>query len=76
MTVAVQCNLVALCDQKGFPRLSDLDLNTMKEHCDVIDDNIYGILGTKKVIQNYQSEGAGGIRQLDVQLKRWNSLLK
>ena len=37
-------SLVALCDQKGFPRLSDLDLNTMKEACDVIDENIYGIL--------------------------------
>ena len=42
----------------------------------VIDENIYGILGTKKVIQNYQSEGAGGVKQLAAQLKRWKNTLK
>ncbi|HEY4330221.1 MAG TPA: argininosuccinate lyase [Phycisphaerae bacterium] len=68
--------LVALCDQKGFSRLSDLDLNTMRDHCPAIDENIYTILGAEKVVQNYLSPGAGGIKQLDAQLKRWQKLLR
>ena len=69
-------SLVALCDQKGFSRLSDLDLSTMREQCDAIDENIYGILGARKVIENYVSPGAGGLKQLETQLKRWLPLLK
>jgi len=69
-------SLVAECDQKGFSRLSDLDLNSMKEKCPAIDENVYGILGSQKVIENYASHGAGGIKQLATQLKRWQKLLQ
>ena len=69
-------SLVALCDQKGFTRLSDLDLNTMRDKSPKIDEDVYTILGAKKVIENYQSPGAGGRKQLAVQLKRWQKLLR
>jgi argininosuccinate lyase len=68
-------SLVAECDKKGFSRLGDLDLNSMQEKCKEIDEDIYSVLGSKKVIAAYQSHGAGGTKQLDTQLKRWRKLL-
>jgi argininosuccinate lyase len=68
-------SLVADCEKKGFTRLGDLDLSSMKDRSEVIDEDVYGVLGAAKVIQNYQSHGAGGVRQLEVQLKRWRKLL-
>jgi argininosuccinate lyase len=68
-------SLVADCEKKGFSHLGDLDLNSMKEKSPVFDENVYGILGAAKIIKNYQSHGAGGTRQLQTQLKRWNKLL-
>jgi len=68
-------SLVAECEKKGFSHLGDLDLNSMKEKSPVIDENVYSILGAAKVIQNYQSHGAGGLKQLQVQLKRWQKIL-
>ncbi len=67
--------LVAQCEQKGFSRLGDLDLNSMREQSEAIDENVYGVLGARKVIENYASAGAGGVKQLESQLKRWKSLL-
>ena len=68
-------SLVAECDKKGLEQLSQLDLNTMREKNDKITDDIYSVLGAKKVIAAYQSEGAGGTKQLTAQLKRWKKLL-
>jgi argininosuccinate lyase len=68
-------SLVAECDTKGFTRLSDLDLSSMKAKSDAIGEDVYGVLGAKKVIAAYQSHGAGGLKQLDTQLKRWKKLL-
>ncbi len=70
-------SLVAECEHKGFSRLGDLDLSSMRAHKggEVIDENVYGVLGAKQVIKSYQSHGAGGIKQLAVQLKRWKKIL-
>ncbi|MGN6370956.1 MAG: argininosuccinate lyase [Phycisphaerae bacterium] len=68
-------SLVAECDTRGLDQLSQLDLNTMREKSDKITDDIYSILGAKKVIAAYQSDGAGGTKQLAAQLKRWKKLL-
>jgi len=68
-------SLVALCDQKGFTRLGDLDLNTMKEKCKEFDENVYGVLGAKKVVENYWRGGAGGLKQLEKQVGWWTKLL-
>jgi argininosuccinate lyase len=67
--------LVAQCDQKGFTRLSDLDLDSMREQCSAIDENVYTVLGSKKIIENYATPGAGGLKQLEAQLARWKKLL-
>lgn len=67
--------LVGQCDQKGFTRLSDLDLNSMREQCEVIDEDVYGVLGARKVIENYTSPGAGGKKQLDSQIRQWQRTL-
>jgi argininosuccinate lyase len=67
--------LVAQCDQKGFTHLSDLDLASMREQCEAIDENVYTVLGSKKIIENYATPGAGGLKQLETQLKRWKAIL-
>jgi argininosuccinate lyase len=68
-------SLVADCEKKGFTRLGDLDLSSMKDRSAVIDEDVYGVLGAAKVVQSYQSHGAGGVKQLEVQLRRWRKLL-
>jgi argininosuccinate lyase len=67
--------LVGQCDQKGFTRLSDLDLSSMREQCEAIDEDVYGVLGARKVIENYSSPGAGGRKQLDSQIRQWQRVL-
>jgi argininosuccinate lyase len=68
--------LVAQCDQQGYTRLRDLDLHTMQEQSPLIDADVYEVLGAKKVVESYQSPGAGGLKQLQSQLARWNKLLR
>jgi argininosuccinate lyase len=68
-------SLVADCEKKGFTRLGDLDLSSMKDRSAVIDEDVYGVLGAAKVVESYQSHGAGGVKQLEVQLRRWRKVL-
>jgi argininosuccinate lyase len=68
--------LVAQCDQQGYTRLRDLDLHTMQEQSPLIDTDVYEVLGAKKVVESYQSPGAGGLKQLNSQLARWTKLLR
>jgi argininosuccinate lyase len=67
--------LVAQCDQQGYNRLCDLDLHTLQEQCPAIEADVYDVLGPKKVVQNYVSPGAGGVKQLEAQLERWRRVL-
>jgi argininosuccinate lyase len=64
-------SLVGLCDQQKLSRLSELDLPTMQAKCDAIQTDVYAIFGAMNVIEAYQSEGAGGVKQLATQLKWW-----
>jgi argininosuccinate lyase len=68
-------SLVALCDQKGVAQLSELSLEELREKSKAIEKDVYGILGAARVIQNYRSAGAGGVKQLAAQLKRWKKIL-
>jgi len=68
--------LVAQCDQQGYTRLCDLDLHTLQEQCPAIEPDVYDILGPKKVVENYVSSGAGGVKQLETQLAHWQKLLR
>ncbi len=63
-------SLVAECEKKGLDRLSYLDLNSMRAHSEAIGEDVYGVLGAGQVVKNYVSHGAGGVKQLGVQLKR------
>jgi len=69
-------SLVAECDKRGFTRLSQLDLAVMQAKCDRIGKDIYGVLGAAKVIAAYQSEGAGGLKQLRQQIAHWQKTLR
>jgi len=68
-------SLVAECDKRNLLHLADLDLKTMQQKSEKIDNDIYAILGSKKVLSAYQSTGAGGLRQLKTQLQHWQKLL-
>lgn len=68
--------LVAQCDKKGLLKLSELSLEEFRTHCDKIDQDVYDCLGAARVIKSYQSHGAGGIKQLAAQIKKWGKLLK
>jgi argininosuccinate lyase len=69
-------SLVAECDKRGLTRLSQLDLLTLQQKSEKITKDVYDMLGAHKVITGYQSHGAGGLQQLDVQLKRWQKTLE
>jgi argininosuccinate lyase len=68
-------SLVALCDAKGLKKLSELTLEEMREKSAAIGEDVYGVLGAGRVIEAYRSAGAGGVKQLAVQLKRWKKVL-
>ena len=57
-------SLVAECDQKGVQHLSELDLNSMRKNAPAIGEDVYSILGSKKVIQKLSIRSAGGLKQL------------
>ena len=68
-------SLVAECDRRGGLHLSDLDLAAMREKCEQIGADVFDVLGSARVIENYQSAGAGGKKQLAAQLSRWKKQL-
>jgi len=68
--------LVAQCDKKGYLSLTKLSLEDFRVQCDKIDTDVYDCLGAARVIKNYQSHGAGGIKQLATQIKKWEKVLK
>jgi len=69
-------SLVALCDQRGLTRLSQLELPTMQAQSKLIGKDVYSVLGAAKVIKSYRSHGAGGETQLQAQLRKWAKILK
>ncbi len=68
--------LVAYCDKQGLLSLSKLSLEEFRQQCDKIEKDVYDCLGPARVIRSYQSHGAGGVKQLAAQIKKWDKLLK
>jgi argininosuccinate lyase len=68
-------SLVALCDRQGLKRLGELSLEEMRGQSRAIGEDVYEALGAARVIERYRSEGAGGIKQLAAQIKRWRKAL-
>ncbi len=63
--------LVARCELENIRALADLPLAAMQEACPAIDTDVRSVLGPDRVVRAYQSFGAGGLKQLDRQLRHW-----
>ncbi len=66
--------LVALCEKQG-QTLSELPLETLREHAPVIGRDVYDHLGAASVVQSYVSAGAAGPRQVRQQIAYWRQHL-
>ena len=62
--------LVSLCESKGC-RLADLSLDELKSACDLIDEEVFDILGTENAVAALSSYGSGGKDCVAKQIARW-----
>ena len=62
--------LVAHCEGKGC-RLADLSLEELQQACDLIDENVYGVLGTQNAMAALQSYGSGGEQPVADRVAAW-----
>lgn len=67
-------SLVALCDKKEC-RLNDLTLEEMQTVCELIQDDVRKVLGTKNAVASLKSYGSGGRLPVEQQLARWQQQL-
>lgn len=67
-------SLVALCEKEG-KALSDLPLESLREHASVIGEDVYGHLGAANVVKSYVSAGAAGPHQVKQQIAYWRQRL-
>ena len=68
-------SLVALCE-KQEQELSQLSLETFKEHSPAVDSDVYDCLGAANVTRHYVSAGAAGPQQTAQQVAYWKKHLK
>lgn len=68
-------SLVALCEQRNLRSLRQLDLATLQQHAPQMQQDVYAALGAENVVKAYQSHGAGGVKQLADQLRKWRQVL-
>lgn len=66
--------LVAHCESKSC-RLADLPLAELRQKCDLIGDDVKGILGTRNAAAALISYGSGGRTQVERQLAIWKERL-
>ena len=66
--------LVALCESKNC-QLSQLSLGELQNACDLIDDSVYDVLGTKNAMASLQSFGSGGAAAVAEQTAYWTDRL-
>ena len=67
--------LVARAEAAGMT-LAELTLDTLREACGAIDADVYGHLGAANVVKRYAPDGAGGARQVRMQLAYWRRKLR
>lgn len=68
--------LVSVCETKNLKALGQLSLQAMRQHSPLIDADVFEILGAAKAVKAYRTHGAGGVRQLRIQLAKWDRLLR
>jgi argininosuccinate lyase len=64
-------SLVVYCEKQN-KELGELGLDELREHCDLIEDDVCENLGAAKVAGNYVTEGSAGPRQAKEQIAYWN----
>ncbi|MBN1359933.1 MAG: argininosuccinate lyase [Sedimentisphaerales bacterium] len=66
--------LVTLCEKQGL-ELSQLSLQTFKEHAPAVESDVYECLGAANVVRHYVSHGAAGPQQTKRQIAYWKKHL-
>lgn len=66
--------LVGKCEAAGT-RLKDLSLPELQEACDLIEDDVYGVLGTENAMRALTSFGSGGEQPVADRVKFWNEAI-
>jgi argininosuccinate lyase len=67
-------SLVSLCEKEGRP-LSDVPMETFREHSPQIDADVYDYLGARHVVERYASAGAAGPEQVKDRVAYWKKHL-
>jgi argininosuccinate lyase len=66
--------LVSWCEKEGL-QLQQASLEQLQGHCSSIEADVFSFLGAANVAQRYATVGAGGIEQLQEQLRIWRERL-
>lgn len=66
--------LVSHCEARGC-RLSDLPLSELKEVCDLIEDDVMQVLGTRNALNALKSYGSGGPDSVNARVAEWKQRL-
>jgi len=56
-------------------KLEDLSLEQLQSFCEVVGEDVYGVLGARNCVENYRSHGSSAPAELDRQLKMWTERL-
>ena len=67
--------LVSQCEQAGCC-LQDLTLEQLQKACELIQDDVYDVLGTANAMKALQSFGSGGLQPVTERLADWKSRLQ
>ena len=67
-------SLVADCEKQNR-KLAEISLDQFKQHCALIESDVYENLGAAKVAVKYVTEGAAGPMQAKRQISYWNKQL-
>ncbi|MBI1309984.1 argininosuccinate lyase [bacterium] len=67
--------LVGQCEANGC-RLADLSLEALQSACDLIESDVYEVLGTVNANKALQSFGSGGRAAVEEQIAYWQDRLK
>ena len=66
--------LVSHCEARGC-RLSDLPLAELREVCNLIEDDVQNVLGTRNALLALQSFGSGGPTSVNLRVAEWKKRL-
>ena len=66
--------LVSHCEARGC-RLSDLPLAELREVCNLIEDDVQNVLGTRNALLALQSFGSGGPTSVNLRVAEWKQRL-